>query len=66
MSCEWNPVTNRPTNLGEKSHAEAKWIIGKGAWRLCSECAKLDFFNRYTYRKWIGELPTPISELPEL
>lgn len=54
--CEWNPVDNRPTIMGEESHARASVILGDGIWRLCDDCAKLPMFKRFYVRKIIKEL----------
>ena len=65
-SCEWNPWLNRPDYDGEPVHAEATWNIGNGAWHLCEECAKLNFFDHYRKRTWMGKKPESVGDLPEL
>ena len=48
--CEWNPKENRPTYMGEESHAQAEIILGDGTWRVCKECSKLPIFANVHYK----------------
>lgn len=53
--CEWDPVRNEPAVAvdviarGCRNKATLR-LGGNGDWHLCSNCAELPRFNKYTVR----------------
>jgi hypothetical protein len=49
--CEWNPHVGRLARVDDIPHGVATVSLGNGEWHLCSSCAALPAFDRFTERK---------------